>query len=230
MTLLTATIPTAAPPGITTGDIWQTIVTILFALSLISERIANLLKLQTQPLEEMDTRVKAKVHERKVMGIALLCGEITAILAGADLFTLVQSGKLLPLSELFDFSGKALVIAQRFLGVLLTGVFISLGSKFWHDVLDIVLQFSQLKKFQAVQAQQNTNSGQQQQTLQKVANISSWLKTLPGYSGFEPDVNSQMVNLLFSQPVAQANLDSLDKYLGQGNYAIITSNIQTVLR
>ncbi|WP_143774428.1 hypothetical protein [Niastella vici] len=172
-----------------------TIATILFALSLISERIANLYKLYWRNLRNKRTAIgEEKLRERKVMWTALVCGWIVAVIGGADLFTLLSSGKLI---DIFNagLPGKF----RSYIGFFLSGIFISLGSKFWHDMLDIVLQFSNLKKFQADQQQQETQITQTQTAsnrarfekilIEKTANVLPRLQQLEGFSGY--DVNSE---------------------------------------
>ena len=121
------------------NNIWITIVTILFALSLISERISNLIKLYIPALKSKSENEKNR--ERNIMILAICSGWLVAFISGADFFKLIESGELVPLKDLNN---------TNILGVVLTGLFISMGSKFWHDILDIVLQFSKLKKFKAI--------------------------------------------------------------------------------
>jgi hypothetical protein len=144
--------------GISSEDLWVTIVTILFALSLISERIANLIKLNPR-ISRWNLRDKRlersdeKAREGQILTLALICGWIVAIISGADLFTLIKEGRLLDRSEYLKEDYRPI------LGMFLSGFFISLGSKFWHDMLDIVLQFSQLKKYRAEKQEIDNKAG-----------------------------------------------------------------------
>jgi hypothetical protein len=173
-------------------NLWVTIVTILFALSLISERISNLIKLHFT-----DLRVKRyelgleKKRELQIMWLAVSCGMLTAFAAGADLFTLIAIGQLINPLDIFD-SHKTNVGVKSFLGILFSGFFISMGSKFWHDVLDIVLQFSNLKKYKADQTMTETkfkedisNETTRMQMIRKTDNILSRLKQMTGFSGYD---------------------------------------------
>ena len=131
-----------APP--IAANPWITITLILLALSLITERIANLIKLHIPAvrLKSFDPSLEKK-RERRVIWISIVCGLIVASGAYADLFFLIEEGALATLTS-------HPVTIQSILGVFLCGLLVSLGSKFWHDVLDIVLQFSNLKKYKAL--------------------------------------------------------------------------------
>ncbi|MEI7582043.1 hypothetical protein [Runella sp.] len=124
----------------------------LFILSLISERITNFIKLNLQTLIERygskslsdrlgnlrnreSTEDKEKQRERGILNWAIVVSILMANAVSADLFYLMTDGKLQPQ---WEFSSM--------LGYCLTGLFISLGSKFWHDLLDIVLYTSNLKR------------------------------------------------------------------------------------
>src|SRR5690349_7220797 len=113
---------------IDTEGLAVTIVTILFTLSLISERVSNLIKLCFESLSVRRYQPSLeKQRERNILLLALVSGLLVAFIAGADLFVLVNECRLLRSAE---FSG------QNVPGIILTGFFVSLGSKFWHDVLD----------------------------------------------------------------------------------------------
>ncbi len=138
------------PPN--ADHLWETIVTILFTLSLISERIGNFIKLQFSSLSITTFEVETeKKRESRILLISLACGIVTAVLAGADFFTLLKEGSLINLS---DVGKNGSSIVKPIIGLILSGIFISLGSKFWHDVLDIVLQFSNLKKYKVKEKMQ----------------------------------------------------------------------------
>ncbi len=88
--------------SIDSDDLGVTIVTILFALSLISERIANLFKLNSRILRvRRYTPGEEKRRERDILWLSVICGILTAAIAGADLFTLFSRGELLYILEIF---------------------------------------------------------------------------------------------------------------------------------
>lgn len=139
---------------------------ILFILSLISERLTNYIKLylpilrqdkETPPevkdLEKQRKRVQKR--ERITFLLALVCGLVTAFASKADLFLLINTPtveytKALDLGwEGYKESGGKLF--QTLLGCFLTGIFLSFGSKFWHDALDLLFQIKNLRR-KAVEA------------------------------------------------------------------------------
>ncbi len=122
----------------------ETIIFQLFILSVISERITNFIKLNLQSVSgrlgnfryhESDSD-KEKRREQGIINWAIFIGILVAIFTGSDLFYLLDNGN--PRSDnTYDTS--------FFLGTFLTGCFLSLGSKFWHDLLDLLLQVKNLK-------------------------------------------------------------------------------------
>jgi hypothetical protein len=127
-----------------------TVVINLFVLSMVSERLVNFLKLNFQKLytwkllpkdvkrflkalfgnfrDKENTKKCEKLRERGVLNWAIFCSLIVAFASKADLFYLIRCGEL-PM-DTYDKINKT--------GITLTALFISLGSKFWHDVLDIL--------------------------------------------------------------------------------------------
>lgn len=135
---------------------------ILFILSMICERIANFLKfklsdtkksLRAFGFENMKVRetdeAKEKEREFRILKLNILCGIGTALLLKADLIGIASN--LSNPQEAMGWNGftqKAsfLFVLQVLAGCSLTGLFISLGSKFWHDLLDTLLYFKNIKK------------------------------------------------------------------------------------
>jgi len=206
-------------------NLFYGIATILFALSLISERLSNMFKLCLK-----ETRIKTfddameKIRERNIMVIALVFGLITATLSGADFFTLIEKGKLLGFLEKPD--GES--IAKVILGTFLSGVFISLGSKFWHDMLDIALQFSNLKKYQASKAAMTSQSAAIGNIQSKVQLAEQQLKQMDGYAGYDFNNADTSINLKFNSETlpTQKQMDWLNATFGNGNYNIQRTNIK----
>jgi hypothetical protein len=174
-----------------TNNLLYTIVAAFFALSMISERVANLYKLRTPKLRKRsDDQDQEKVREQGIMITAIASGILVAAVAGADFFTLINHGQLLDYtSQKWDY----LLFLKTFAGILLTGIFISLGSKFWHDMLDIVLQISALKQSMAKKQDQENQQLKQDQLrnelIDKLNIITPKLQTLPGFSSY--DIASQ---------------------------------------
>jgi hypothetical protein len=134
-----------------------TVVINLFVLSMVSERLVNFLKLNFQKIYEtnnLNEKTKQlgnsifgnfrniendknleKLRERGILNWAIFCSFIVAFFAKADLFYLINFGKL-PVgmtTNPFEIANGISLI-----GICLTALFISLGSKFWHDLLDIL--------------------------------------------------------------------------------------------
>jgi hypothetical protein len=98
----------------------------------------------------------------RILKINILCGFATAIAMHADLFTILSNLEqpestltwekydvswwlIFPLSVISD-TGVEQSFLRFLLGCLLTGLFISFGSKFWHDLLDLLLEVKNLKR------------------------------------------------------------------------------------
>lgn len=159
---------------------------LLFSLSLIAERIINLIKLHSPRLRDRSfDQFKEKKREKAIMGIAILTGLFVAILTYADLFYLISNGRLGTLQN------NPLTLKST-IGTFLSALIISFGSKFWHDVLDIVLQFSNLRKFKANEKSQQITFKHKELTsikraelARKVKSISPRLQALKGYAGYK---------------------------------------------
>ena len=151
-------------------DLWKTIVLTLFILSMINERITNFIKLNIESiltrllgfsryerlfndktnfkLPETDPE-KEKERERGIVNFALICGFFVASSCGADLLFLVETGGLLRvpnMNKFWDIRETLAALYRHGVGFLLTAFFISLGSKFWHELLDVLMATSNLKE------------------------------------------------------------------------------------
>jgi hypothetical protein len=205
------------------NELWVTIVTTLFILSLISERLGNLIKLYWQSAYEEEgpeihkslkknaglSKVQVpkalrptkagrffgnlrykqidpaleKEREKGVQTVAVICGILVSIFSGADLFNLIQGGKTLnwqdwfaaghDLLDLFHVFDNANMFSHA-MGVIFAGLFVSLGSKFWHDILDFVLYSSNLKQ---KLADPRTFQGT------RIEEVDEWLAMYPGDLG-----------------------------------------------
>jgi hypothetical protein len=206
-----------------------TIVSILFALSMISERLANMYKLYWPDMRnKRPTTEGEKFRERKIMWTALVCGWIVAFIGGADFFTLIHNGTLVNIFTNKFWSVED-SLPQTIFGFFLSGIFISLGSKFWHDMLDIVLQFSNLKKYQANTASATADSAQADALTSKVNLLEPQLRGMPGYRGYDFSSGPGVVNVKFdSQSPPSANQQaSITNVLGAGNFNLVSTNMQT---
>lgn len=138
---------------------------ILFVLSQISERITNLVKLKLHDslglgnlrLMSEDENAEKK-RESKIVVISMICGFIVAIVLKADIYTILQvaieakdkvSESEKSVTDLFTGWGKNDINPQNIIGCVFTGVFLSFGSKWWHDILDLLLEIKNIKRKEA---------------------------------------------------------------------------------
>ncbi len=111
----------------------------LFMLSLITEKITNFIKLNVRSLaEKTGDETGDKIRERKILLLTSVVGIFVALLCNADFFVLIaEESKIEPLTAL-TFKGAV--------GCIITGLFLSQGSKFFHDLLNTVLYYKNMRK------------------------------------------------------------------------------------
>jgi hypothetical protein len=131
------------------------LVGVLFLMSIIAERVANFIKLHFSSHKEgkwygwgnlrlrETSELAEKQREKRIMFINIACGFIVALCLNANLIEIFGglSQSSLPIgweNPNFKFSIERYFI--HFVGWVLTGLFISLGSKFWHDLLDMLYE------------------------------------------------------------------------------------------
>jgi type IV secretory pathway VirB2 component (pilin) len=116
---------------------------LLSALSLAAERLANAMKLgDTDLREKKGSPREEKSRERRIALRALAASVALALVMKADFFAILSHldapwdtlGWALPVEEQWTVS----LFLQSFTGTIVTGVSLAFGSKFWHDVLDLV--------------------------------------------------------------------------------------------
>lgn len=110
--------------------------------------------------QELDPN-KEKLRERGVINLTIICGIITATCAGADLFYMLKNAnkgdavlllnwasffkKLSWIHPLDNLKFIATAILNHGFGFVFSGLFLSLGSKFWHDLLDVLFEAKRLR-------------------------------------------------------------------------------------
>jgi hypothetical protein len=135
--------------------------TVLTVLSIASERLSNMMKLRNPDLAVKKHDESAeKQREEKITTRAVLIAILLALLVKADFFEIlsklhepwstlgwvrVQTGEWVR-SHAFQNAGT--VIYACF-GCIVTGIAMGFGSKFWHDVLDMVYQLREAAKKKA---------------------------------------------------------------------------------
>lgn len=189
------------PAGDSTDTVVR-VVTQLFILSMVNERIASFVKLYMYDADNWFSRffglfsrsfaqrfiinpktaneTAEQVRERTILIINLSLGFLIALLFKADLLTLLNSeGADVKLGwGNLNLGWKGIIdgtvnsdwdlMPGILLGCLLTGSFISLGSKFWHDLLDTILA---VKNYSGKLSNPNTYSLQSAAAVQEFANL-----------------------------------------------------------
>jgi len=132
------------------------VIFVLLILSLITERITNLVKVRPTSwfktfcmifkYGSKETEDPAELKMREVQLMALIIGMIIALATRASIFQIHDPTFKLGWADLgykyhFFWDG-----VYDIFGCLLAGVFLSLGSKFFHDLLDLLLQAKNLKR------------------------------------------------------------------------------------
>lgn len=119
-------------------------IVVLLILSLITEKIANFVKLQFRTLSvKAETDEGERIRERRIQYISIIAGITVALVCKANLFLLFKNDfNLFWTSQ--PIEGED--IFSNIIGALISGFFLSLGSKFFHDLLDMILQIKNLKR------------------------------------------------------------------------------------
>ena len=121
---------------------------LLSALSLAAGRLANAMKLgDTDLREKKDSSQEEKARERRIALRALAASVALAVFMKADFFEILSHldapwdtlGWVRPAGEKWTVS----LLLQSINGTIVTGISLAFGSKFWHDVLDLVMPSNQ---------------------------------------------------------------------------------------
>lgn len=162
---------------------------ILFILSLISERIITFCKLyftegkalflliakEDDLSTKSDDEDEEKEREMKILKVNIAFSITIAILAKANLFAIISANPPYQALGWHSLSGSDsptfFHYIQILFGCILGGFFISLGSKFWHDMLDMLLQAKNLKQKLGDKATYDIDNSQQ---------LDDWLKVTQG--------------------------------------------------
>ncbi|MEP1095339.1 MAG: serine protease [Cyclobacteriaceae bacterium] len=129
---------------------------LLFVLSLVSERLANFLKLQLHEKKvagklkfpnlrlTSENKDKEKIREKAVLVINLISGLIIAVSMNISLIEIINH--LDSIDKYIGWDRTFAVTGYTIFGWCFTALFLSLGSKFWHDLLGIVWAVKDAKK------------------------------------------------------------------------------------
>jgi hypothetical protein len=116
---------------------------LLSVLSVAAERLVNVLKLEHPGLREPGkalSRAAEKERERQIGNRVLVVSLLLAAVVKADFFAMVShlDAPWDTLGWTRDAVTRPAELLSTLAGTALTGVSLGFGSKFWHDVLDIM--------------------------------------------------------------------------------------------
>ena len=114
---------------------------------MITEKIGNFIKLSE--ISWLKKRMKTSSEdqrERKIQTMSMLTGIGVALIAKANIFQVYSNPKFEFFWSSTDLNATLAGWLSNILGSLLCGLFLSLGSKFFHDLLDMLLQVKNLKR------------------------------------------------------------------------------------
>lgn len=144
--------------------------TVLFILSMINERIVNFIKLQYSNksmfsiqlgnLKDKKGDNEEDQRNKRIILLNIIVGTIVSLLMRADLISMISNIDQPSLGIGWKNFAVDKVVGWITLipGCFLTGSFLSLGSKFWHDLLDLLLYTKDLKGSLAKQVSDGTNA------------------------------------------------------------------------
>lgn len=139
------------------GQIIQ-LVTILFLLSMVCERIADFFKhylcgskffgIGDTITKSPGDDIKEQARAYRILKINVWCGILVSAILKADLIKIFNNiddpGKTVGWNNINSYNTLDAFLLVP--GIFLTGCFISFGSKFWHDLLDIMLEIKNAKR------------------------------------------------------------------------------------
>ena len=123
---------------------------IMFILSTITEKISNFIKLNDFINKKdifkdikirTDSEEDEKNREKKIQIISIIIGVMVAVICKANIFDILTDENF----QLFWKDEKDWEIFTAVIGSIICGIFLSFGSKFFHDLLDLVFQIKELK-------------------------------------------------------------------------------------
>jgi hypothetical protein len=155
------------------------LVTILFLLSMVCERIADFFKhylcgndffkIGDTLTKFQNDSAQEKARKYRILKINVWCGVFTAAILKADLIKILNNisdaGKTLGWNNISTYETIDYVFLVP--GIILTGCFLSFGSKFWHDLLDILYEIKNTKR---VLADPETYKVDNTRSLEKIFN------------------------------------------------------------
>lgn len=120
---------------------------VLLILSMITEKIGNFVKMsEVKWIKKRMACANEKERERKIQTMSIGVGIGVALVAKANIFAIYSTAEFEFFWNEKDISSGFLHFFSTLTGSLFCGLFLSLGSKFFHDLLDMLLQVKNLKR------------------------------------------------------------------------------------
>lgn len=158
---------------------------VLLILSMITEKIGNFIKLsEISWLKQRMKTSSEEQRERKIQTMSMLTGIGVALIAKANIFQIYSNPDFEFFWSAADLNAPLSGWFSNILGSLLCGLFLSLGSKFFHDLLDMLLQVKNLKR-------------------KLVANEELKLNTIEEYDNYITDIEPKSMNDFISKEMTR---------------------------
>lgn len=120
---------------------------VLLILSLVTEKMANFYKTHSRIIaHEKNERARSA----KIQFATILIGVGVALICKLNLFEIFRTDFVLFWNTSADWENYKWI--SNVLGSVISGFFLSLGSKFFHDLLDLLLEAKNLKKKMSLRA------------------------------------------------------------------------------
>lgn len=146
-----------------TFEIFIQVTFVLLILSMINEKLVNFVKLRFpdnafkrlinpgirfSKYAKVEDYIEAEENKnnREIQTLAIVMGVALAFLCRANLFLIYESTYDLGWQNVIDHGYSWRAFGSDLIGCTLTGIFLSLGSKFFHDLLGIILETKNLKR------------------------------------------------------------------------------------
>lgn len=201
---------------------------ILLILSLITEKVANFIKLNSTRLTIPQTSVLFEnARSRDIQKRTIIIGIIVAILCKASLFTLFKPDAVF-FWTMKDFeTGSLSNLPVIIFGCLFTGIFLSLGSKFFHDLLDLLLEAKNLKRKLADRSKWDFDTIEEvdkyistNDAVVVKAQVKAALDKIPGIAYYKIDYATKLVYIYATQKIPEEQIN-VPGVLGPTSFRVV---------
>jgi hypothetical protein len=173
-------------------DSMLSIAIILFILSVITEKIVQFIRKYSSALpekvkvsgvwENINSKDKSKEKdvEKEVMSLSIVVGIALCLIFKVDMICMIKSPD--PRATLYWTSQYDCNTYEvfKFLGIIISGFFLSFGSKFFHDLIDLLLQIKNLRR---------KMNEKETYEVDKIEQLDEWLK----------QTDSEVINLVINE-------------------------------